>query len=287
MSVVQLRPLAAGIVLLLVPPVDEAQPATTLSIRIENRAYQAGERVFATLEAAGSVTLENDFKAASQNIAVNGLKKVELGTIPGPGLYVVRASDGQQKASAVLFVAPAAKPDTYELTASAGPVKPPAVSDALMAKFVKGMTRERVVASAKLAVKGWLRDNAAALGTTTTLCLVCFAPGGQFACSACASSGSANTIDLGVEVLKRLIEQMQQDQVITKAEGTRLQALVTLGEGLIALHDVKEAPTRLEKALELLKLGVKEAFTEGNVKVFLGNGADEAKKAAILIRLIK
>ncbi len=260
---------------------------SSLRISVEQRAYKPGDKVFATLEAMGSVTLENDFKAVSQEVKVNGKERVELGAISGPGVFVVKALSGTQKSSAVVFVAPGAEKGTLDFTVCTGPVKPPEVSGRLMEKFVAGMTRDRLVMATKAAVKDWLKDNVASLGTTTTVCLVCFAPGGQFACGACASSGASNTIDLGIEVLKKLVDQIEKDGVITKDEATKLRTLVTLGEGLVAIHDVKQAGTKLEKSLEALKFAVKEAFTEGNVKILIGNGADEAKKAAVIIRLLK
>jgi hypothetical protein len=260
--------------------------ADPITITIEEKTYKSGDTVMATLKAKGSVTLENDFKKLSEVVKVDGMKTVALGKITGSGFYVVRATDGTNSASAVLFVAPTAQKQTYECTVASGAVKPE-VTEALMVKFYKGMTRERLIAAAKVAVKDWLKDNIGSLGTTTTLCIVCSVPGGQFACGACASSAGGNTIDLGIEVLRKLIDSMEKDGTLTKAEAGKLRTFVKIGDGLIALRDIKKTEEKIEKALEFMKLVIDQAFTEGNVQVVLGIGVDEAKKAAILIRLTK
>jgi hypothetical protein len=202
-------------------------------------------------------------------------------------VYVVRANDGKNRASAVLFVAPSLKEKTIQITAVTGIVKSPDIPEALIAKLLKGMTGERIQTAAKIAIAEWLKNNAASLGATTTLCIVCFAPGGQFACGACASSGVANTIDLGIEVMKKLIDQLEKDKVLTKDESKTLRTFMIIGEGLLALHNIKDAPTKLEKALEIIRFSSDQAFTEGAFRVLFGYGVDETKKGAILIRLVR
>src|SRR5262249_15501525 len=146
-----------------------------LAIRMEEKVYSLKDTVFAVIDAQGTVTLENDFKSASSEMKVDGTKKVELGKIPGPGLFVIRASTASQRASAVLFVSPPSNNNAVQLTVVTGAIKTQS-PDQLVGKLIKGMTHERLTAAAKAELKGWLKANVGSLGTTTTLCIVCFCP---------------------------------------------------------------------------------------------------------------
>lgn len=256
----------------------------TLTIREPGRDWRPGDKVTATLTGVGTYTVESDLRQQSWDVTASGATAVDVGTIPGPGVFCIRARGKDGGAAAVVFTAARAG-GRLAVAAAAGSVATPVAGDAgLGKKLARAVTPERVRAAAERAAKKWPAENLAALGATATTCTLCVVPGGQFACSACASTGAKNAADFAVEVGDQLVALLRERGDLTKPEADRLQDVLKAAKGLITLTGATGAA---ELGLAGLKSAAELTLDAGPLKLVVTNAIDQADKAVLLIKITK
>jgi hypothetical protein len=244
-----------------------------------------GDAVSVIVGVTGNIGFESDFNQMSFQATSDGSTPIAVGPVNGPGFYTLRVVNGTDSVViGVIAVPTSSGASSLVLNNKAG--SPPGESDATSAihNFLQSVTPDILAAAGQKIIGPWSLDHAASLGSEVVLCGA-FVSGVAVFGGSCYDNSVDALSDFAVSLLIEAVSEMKTNgQLVPPGDADLLIQILT---DMNTVLNLTSGSNDLELVLNSLSTLSDQVVENDALKMTIHFGIEEAKKANLLIELLK